>query len=395
MATFSTRFLGCKVSFADAQGVRERLLADGHVEREGSADVAVVNTCCVTHEAVSKSRQVVSRSARTHRRVYVVGCGANLAGAFEGMPGNVKVVPRVGSEAAEVVAGDVGAIGCVQSDARLERVRAFVKIQDGCSFSCAFCVIPLVRGGTRSRRAEAVLAEARRRVEQGHPEIVLTGVNLGCFRDREAGYTLARLVREVGAIPGVERLRLSSIEVNHLGPELIAALRETPTVSPHLHIPLQSGDDAVLRAMRRRYSAAGYLEKLAPLADFNLTADVIVGFPGEGDNAFARTLGVVERAGITRVHAFPYSPRPGTATAAADTVPANVKKERSARLRALSDELSRRRWVSRLGSTDRVLVDRPGRGYGDDYTPWLVRGPVGELVRVRAGAVTPEGLLAA
>jgi threonylcarbamoyladenosine tRNA methylthiotransferase MtaB len=305
MATFSTRFLGCKVSFADAQGVRERLLADGHVEREGDADVAVVNTCCVTHEAVSKSRQAVSRSARTHRRVYVVGCGANLAGTFEGMPGNVKVVPRVGSEAAEVVAGDVGAIGCVQGDARLERLRAFVKIQDGCSFSCAFCVIPLVRGGTRSRRAEAVLAEARRRVEQGHPEIVLTGVNLGCFRDREAGYTLARLVREVGAIPGVERLRLSSIEVNHLGSDLIAALRETPTVSPHLHIPLQSGDDAVLRAMRRRYSAAGYLEKLAPLDDFNLTADVIVGFPGEDEAAFERTLDVVRQARLTNVHVFP------------------------------------------------------------------------------------------
>jgi threonylcarbamoyladenosine tRNA methylthiotransferase MtaB len=394
MATFSTRFLGCKVSFADAQGVRERLLADGHVERRGGADVAVVNTCCVTHEAVSKSRQAVSRSARTHRRVYVVGCGANLAGAFEGMPGNVKVVPRVGAEAADAVAGDVGAIGCVQSDARLERLRAFVKIQDGCSFSCAFCVIPLVRGGTRSRRAEAVLAEVRRRVEQGHREVVLTGVNLGCFRDREAGYSLARLVREVGAVPGLERLRLSSIEVNHLGRELIVALRETPTVSPHLHIPLQSGDDTVLRAMRRRYTAAGYLEKLEPLEDFNLTADVIVGFPGEDEAAFERTLDVVHRARLTKVHVFPYSPRPGTATSAADTVPADVKKERSARLRRLSDELCRRRWETKIGRIDRVLVDRPGRGYGDDYSPWLVDAPVGRFVRARAVGVSEEGILA-
>jgi threonylcarbamoyladenosine tRNA methylthiotransferase MtaB len=394
MATFSTRFLGCKVSFADAQGVRERLLADGHIERESGADVAVVNTCCVTHEAVSKSRQAVSRSARTHRRVYVVGCGANLAGAFEGMPSNVQVVPRVGSEAADVVAGDVGAIGCVQSHARLERLRAFVKIQDGCSFSCAFCVIPLVRGGTRSRGAEAVLAEVCRRVEQGQREIVLTGVNLGCFRDREAGYSLARLVREVGAVPGVERLRLSSIEVNHLNSELIAALRETPTVSPHLHIPLQSGDDAVLRAMRRRYAAAGYLEKLEPLGDFNLTADVIVGFPGEDEAAFERTLDVVRRARLTKVHVFPYSPRPGTATAAADTVPTGVKKERSARLRALSGELCRRRWEAKLGSMDRVLVDRPGRGYGDDYSPWFVDAPVGRFVRARAVGVSEEGILA-
>src|SRR5512138_2375008 len=362
MASFSVGFLGCKVSYADAQAVRERLLRDGHVETEGTGDLAVVNTCCVTHEAISKSRQAVSRVARTHERVYVTGCGANLAGAFDGAAANVTVITARSEDVPSAVAGDVGAIACVQADARLERTRAFVKIQDGCSFSCAFCVIPLVRGGTRSRRAGAVLDEIRRRVAQGHREIVLTGVNLGCFRDREAGFALPRLVREAGALPGVERLRLSSIEVNHLSDELIAAIRESPSVSRHLHVPLQSGDDEVLRAMRRRYSAAQYVAKLEPLGDFNLTADLIVGFPGESEEAFGRTLEVVARAGITRVHAFPYSPRPGTATATADAVPAAVKKERSTRLRALSAELSRRRWISRLGSTDRVLVDRPGRG---------------------------------
>ena len=394
MATFSVRFLGCKVSFADAQAFRERLLADGHVEVSGAADVAVVNTCCVTHEAVSKSRQAVSRAARAHRKVYATGCGANLQGALDGVAANVDVVVGSSDEATATVAGDVGAIGCVREEHRLERTRAFVKIQDGCSFACTFCVIPLVRGGTRSRSAGAVLAEIRRRVGQGHREIVLTGVNLGCFRDREAGVALPRLVRDAGAIPGVERLRLSSIEVNHVGPELVRALRETPSVSRHLHVPLQSGDDGVLRAMGRRYTAAQYLAKLEPLADFNLTADVIVGFPGEDEGAFARTLDVVERAGITKVHAFPYSPRPGTTTAAADTVPPPVKKERSTRLRALSDELCRRRWRAKLGTTDLVLVDRPGRGYGDDYTPWLVDAEVGRLVTARAVGLSEEGILA-
>ena len=156
MATFSTRFLGCKVSFADAQAVRERLLGDGHTEAfDGAGDVAVVNTCCVTHEAVSKSRQAVARVARTHRRVYVVGCGARLGGAFTRVPENVTVLPRVGEDAAEAVAGDVGAIGCVRSEAGPERVRAFVKIQDGCSFSCNFCVIPLVRGASRRGTARS------------------------------------------------------------------------------------------------------------------------------------------------------------------------------------------------------------------------------------------------
>jgi threonylcarbamoyladenosine tRNA methylthiotransferase MtaB len=394
VATFSVRFLGCRVSFADAQVVRERLLADGHTEQEADADVAVVNACCVTHEAVSKSRQAVSRAARTHGRVYVTGCAANLDGVFAASPENVTVVRRTGEEAAGAVAGDVGAIACVQAEPRLERTRAFVKIQDGCSFSCAFCVIPLVRGATRSRSAGAVLAEIRRRVSQGHREIVLTGVNLGCFRDREAGYTLARLVREAGAVAGVERLRLSSIEVNHLTADLVAALRETEAVSAHLHVPLQSGDDAVLRAMRRRYTAAQYLAKVAPLTDFNLTADVIVGFPGEDEAAFERTLDVVERAGITKVHVFPYSPRPGTSTAGADTVPAKVKRDRGARLRALSEEACRRRWLAKLGATDRVLVDRPGRGYGDDYSPWLLDAPVGQLTVARAVGISREGILA-
>jgi threonylcarbamoyladenosine tRNA methylthiotransferase MtaB len=396
VATFTIRFLGCKVSHIDAHAVRERLLADGHSEVDGDGEIAVVNTCCVTHEAVRKSRHAAARAARSHGRVYVTGCGANLgADGFDGLPGNVVVVPRSSEETPAFVAGDVGAIGCVRSEARLERVRAFVKVQDGCSFSCAFCVIPLVRGSSRSRPAEAVLREVRRRVEQGHREVVLTGINLGCYRDREAGYSLPRLVREAGATPGLARLRLSSIEVNHVNGELVEALRETPTVARHLHVPLQSGDDGVLREMGRRYDALTYLRRLEPLRDFNLTTDAIVGFPAEDEAAFERTLAVVEQAGITKVHVFPYSPRPGTATAAADTVPVEVKRERGRRLRQASHVASLARWREKLGREDVVLVDRPGRGYGDDYSPWLVEAPVGELVRVRARAVTEEGILAA
>src|SRR5262245_54783360 len=360
MATFSTRFLGCKVSFADAEAIRERLLADGHTEVADGGEIEVVNTCCVTHEAVSKSRQAASRAARSARTVYVTGCASNLEGAFDRTAENVVVTGQTGADAAAFVAGDVGAIGCVNAEHRLDRVRAFVKIQDGCSFACGFCVITHVRRPTRSRTAEAVLGEVRRRVAQGHREIVLTGVNLGCFRDRAAGYTLARLVREVGAVPGLERLRLSSIEVNHVDTELVAALRETPTVSPHLHVPLQSGDDRVLRAMGRRYTVAQFSRRLAPLEGLNLTTDVIVGFPAEDDAAFERTLAVVERLGVTKAHVFPYSPRPGTRTADDDVVPPDVKRERGAKLRALSHELSRRRWEKRVVRTDRVLGERPG-----------------------------------
>jgi threonylcarbamoyladenosine tRNA methylthiotransferase MtaB len=395
VAQFSIRFLGCKVSHVDAHAIRERLLAAGHAEAAGG-EVAVISTCCVTNEAVAKSRKAATRAARTHARVFLTGCAASLPGeAFAGLPANVTVVSRRAEETPEAVAAEVGALGCTGATARLDRVRAFVKIQDGCSFACAFCVIPLVRGPSRSRRAEAVLAEVRRRVDEGHREVVLTGINLGCFRDRDAGYDLPRLVREAGATEGLARLRLSSIEINHVSEKLVAALRETPSVARHLHVPLQSGDDGVLRAMGRRYTVDGYLRRLEPLAgEFNLTTDVIVGFPSEDERAFRSTLRAVEQAGMARVHVFPYSPRPGTATEAEDPVAAAAKKERGARLRALSDRLERRHWRRKLGREDVVLVDRPGRGYGDDYTPFLVDAPVGELLRVRAARLAEEGIVA-
>jgi threonylcarbamoyladenosine tRNA methylthiotransferase MtaB len=395
VATFTTRFLGCKVSFADEQAIRERLLTDGHTESSGGGDVAVVNTCCVTNEAVAKSRQAAAQAARTHARVVVTGCAANLsAQAFAGLPDNVRVIARRSEELADAVSADLGAIGCVQADHRLDRVRAFVRIQDGCSFSCSFCVIPIVRGATRSRSATAVLDEIRRRAAQGHQEVVLTGVNLGCFRDRDAGMTLAGLIRAAGAIDGLQRLRLSSIEVNHVTPDLVAAMRDTAIASRHLHVPLQSGDDDVLRGMGRRYTIGQYRSRIEPLDDFNLTTDVIVGFPTEDERAFGNTMAAVESIGITKVHVFPYSPRPGTRTAGDDPVSQHVKKDRSARLRAASDAACRARWSRRVGSRDLVLVDRRGLGYADDYTPWLVDAPIGALVPAEAVGVTDEGVLA-
>ena len=266
MATFSVRFLGCKVSYADAQAVRERLLGDGHAEVAGDGDVAVVNTCCVTHEAVSKSRQAVSRAARTHGRVYVTGCAANLRSAFEQVAPNVTVVARPSEEVPAAVAGDVGAIGCVQAR-RASRADARVREDPG----RLLVLVRVLRHPARPRRrraaarAGAVLAEIERRVAQGHREIVLTGVNLGCFRDREAGYTLPRLVREAGALPGVERL--AAVVDRGEPPQPTTSSRRSARrrrASLHLHVPLQSGDDGVLRAMRRRYSVGAVPREARP-----------------------------------------------------------------------------------------------------------------------------------
>ena len=362
MTTFSVEFLGCKVSQTDAQALREALAGAGHTEA-ARGDVHVVNGCCVTAEAVAKTRKAARGAVRGGAaRVFVTGCAARLGGdALSGIGGRVEVVSEPSETAAARVAERVGATGCVGPAPGLERTRAFLKVQDGCSFACSFCVIPRVRGASRSRALAAILEEARRRVAAGHRELVVTGVNLGLFREREAGLRLPGLLLRLADIDGVERVRLSSIEVNHLDEALADAMTH-PRLCPHLHVPAQSGDDGVLRAMARRYDAAGYLRAVervrARVPRLNLTADVIVGHPGEDETAFARTLALVRAAGMTRLHVFPYSPRPGTATQDADPVAPAVKSSRSQRLRALSDALGAAHRARKLGSVERVLVER-------------------------------------
>jgi len=390
MTGFRTEFLGCKVSLADSQAIRERLIAGGHHESDAAA-VRVVTTCCVTAEAVAKSRKAVRRAAGSAERVFVTGCAANLRDAgFDGLADNVTVVSGPPETAADRVADWVGGLGCAGGPApAFARTRAYVKIQDGCSFGCSYCVIPAVRGQSRSRRAAAVLEEVARRVGQGHREVVLTGINLGCFRDREAPMRLPDLLLAVADTPGLGRVRLSSIEVNHLTPALLEAFGH-PRVAPHLHVPMQSGDDEVLRAMRRHYTRSAFLAALGWARDrvsgLNLTTDVIVGHPAETDRAFAATVQAVREAGFTRVHVFPYSPRPDTRDAGSDPVPPAVKAERSRILRNLSDRQAAAHRRRLRGSRQLVLVESAdGRGYSADYTPLRAPGGApGQLVEVVA-----------
>lgn len=407
--TFSGQFLGCKVSQTDLEGLRERLGADGLEEVAAGGDVHVVNGCAVTAEAVAKTRQAVRRAlADGAGRVVVTGCAARLAADDLGDLGERVHVLAVSSEAAPAAVGDLLAgLGCRGPRpvaTALARTRGFVKVQDGCSFSCSFCVIPLVRGATRSRLLAEVLAEVRRRVAAGQSEIVLTGVNIGLYRDGRL--RLPDVVRAVGEVPGVARLRLSSIEVDHLDEAVVSALAETRAALPHLHVPMQSGDDGVLRAMRRRAPAERYAARIAAaraaIPGLNVTADVIVGFPGEDDAAFGRTLDLVRAAGLSRVHAFPYSPRPGTRTDGDDPVPAAVKRTRSARVRAVAAAQGGARLRARLGERDEVLVERVdaagvATGYARDYTPWRLDAPAAEpgaIVQAVAVEADDEGIVA-
>ena len=425
---FAVKFLGCKVSHADAMLARQRLLEAGHVEApEAEAELHVINTCCITGEAEAKSRQSVRRSLKTAREVYVGGCAVNLrAEQFAEIDPAVRPFKGTAEDVAEAMAGALGACADLETEPLVgrarelplqggpaaapavgaaARTRGFVKVQDGCDCHCAYCIIPTVRGSARSRPAAAVLGEVERRVAHGQPEVVMTGISVGDYRDPERGLELGELMVAAARVPGVERVRLSSVEVIHVRDTLLEALRGEPKVCPHLHVPMQSGDDGVLAAMGRHYCAAEYLEVIralkAAVPAVNVTTDVIVGFPNEDEAAFARTLGLVREAGISRVHTFSYSPRPGTvAEALGDRVSPEEKKRRSRELRGLSEVRSRQHRTAKLGGRERVLVDKVAAtrcsGYTADYTRcYLPAGAAaaGALLEVSVRELHADGLL--
>jgi threonylcarbamoyladenosine tRNA methylthiotransferase MtaB len=473
---FAVKFLGCKVSHADAMLARRRLLEAGHEEApEQEAELHVVNTCCITAEAEAKSRQSVRRSLKTAREAYVAGCAVNLNAAqfadidpgvrpFVGTADDVaaaipehlgacadlehealvgrrggprrarvralthargghdavhtaassdRSVPEAAAELADRAASAPEAAAALADRAALPpersaaaRTRGFVKVQDGCDCHCAYCIIPTVRGAARSRPAAAVLAEVQRRVADGQPEVVMTGISVGDYRDPEAGLELGELMMAAARVPGVQRVRLSSVEVIHVRDTLLRALREEPKVCPHLHVPMQSGDDGVLEAMGRHYTAAEYLQAIrelrAAVPRVNVTTDIIVGFPNEDEAAFERTLALVSEAGISRVHSFSYSSRPGTvAEALGDRVAPQEKKRRSQQLRGLSEVRSRQHRAAKLGARERVLVDKVAdtqcAGYTADYTRCYLPGGAagaGQLVEVEVHELHADGLRA-
>ncbi len=414
MATFAVKFLGCKVSQADAMLARQALLAAGHAEApEERAELHVINTCCITREAEGKSRQAVRRSLKSARQVFVGGCAVNLdREQFAEI--DARVTPFVGTadDVAAAMAAGLGACADLDHDVlwpgahrqQPSRTRGFVKVQDGCDCHCAYCIIPTVRGSARSRPASGVLAEVRRRVTEGQPEMVMTGISVGDYRDPEGGLELGELMREVARVPGVERVRLSSVEVIHVKDSLLEALAGEPKVCPHLHIPMQSGDDGVLRDMGRHYSSDEYLEAIATLRaavpHVNITTDAIVGFPTESEAAFERTIEAIDAAGITRVHTFSYSPRPGTAAERlGDQVPTEEKKRRSQVLRGRSEVRSRHHRAAKLGMLEQVLVDKVAdaqcSGYTADYTRCYLPAGIaarGELVHVRCDELHADGI---
>lgn len=383
-------------------------------------DVIVINTCTVTREATKASRQAIRRAAKQHpeAKVVVIGCYAvsdpEEVTAIEGVDvvltndDKERLTEALGIHPETAPLLQIGAPRGAGLPSQ-GRVRANLKAQTGCDEWCTFCIIPTTRGPLRSLDENDLIAEATGRVEAGAREIVLTGVHLGKYAYDSGGdeRDLIRLFTRLLDIDGLRRVRLSSILSRHLTSEVVDFIASEPRMCRHLHVPLQSGDDDVLAAMNRPYRIAGYLESIEMVKervpDVALATDIIVGFPGESEDAFAATLEVVRAVGFSKLHVFRYSARPGTAAATMDdVVPPEIKKDRSKRLIALGNEIRARFLAEHLHRPLEVLVEEERRvdgvdicsGQTDDYVRvWFEgRDLLGEIAEVEGERVRADGV---
>jgi threonylcarbamoyladenosine tRNA methylthiotransferase MtaB len=414
MALLKTVTLGCKVNQYETQYVREGLEGIGYREAEGDqqAELCLVNTCTVTGEGDSKSRQIIRRLARDnpHARIVVMGCYATRDPETVGaLPGVAEVVTDK-RELPDLLAR-FGVVDIPTGISRFgARSRAYVKVQDGCLLKCSYCIIPQVRPQMTSRPVDHILDEVRRLVDNGYREIVLTGVHLGHYgvdrnfqKPKDQWVRLSHLVRKIVSLGGDFRVRLSSIEATEVTRELIDVMGEFPDrVCPHLHVCLQSGSDRVLRRMKRRWGARRFLDRCRLLTEAldrpALTTDVIVGFPGETEEDFEATCRASREAGFSKIHIFPFSARRGTPAAEmGHQVPKAIRAERGRRLAEIETELREQYFRRLLGRDLTVLVegaseDRHGHVVGTAcrYAPVQFPGAeslIGRLVNVRADAV--------
>jgi threonylcarbamoyladenosine tRNA methylthiotransferase MtaB len=374
MPTVAFKTLGCKLNQYETEAVRAGLEEAGFeaVPFEAEADYYVVNTCTVTHRSDYKSRQLVRRlrRERPQARLVVTGCYAELAPeVFRPLGPNVAVVSnREKEDIPALLAGEGVRPAAGRRVTRFaSKTRLFLKVQDGCDHACAYCTVVRARGPNRSRSAVAVEEDVRAAVASEVKEIVLVGVDLGSWgRDLPGKPSLGRLCEGLSSLPGDFRLRLSSVDVSDFDVALGEALGSGGRVCPHVHLPLQSADDSVLRAMRRRYRAADYRrvceELLALVPDVAIGADVIAGLPGEDEAAFRKTYALVEELPFAYLHVFPYSPRPGTpATALPGQVPPEVRERRAAALRELASA-KRAAYERRFRGTVREALVEERRG---------------------------------
>ncbi|KAB2234031.1 tRNA (N(6)-L-threonylcarbamoyladenosine(37)-C(2))-methylthiotransferase MtaB [Staphylococcus epidermidis] len=418
MSTVAFHTLGCKVNHYETEAIWQ-LFKDANYERvefETNADVFVINTCTVTNTGDKKSRQIIRRAIRQNPDavVCVTGCYAQTSSA------EIMEIPGV-----DIVVGTqdrhklldyiqqfqderqpINGVGNIMKNRTYEelevpyftdRTRASLKIQEGCNNFCTFCIIPWARGLMRSRDPEKVVEQATQLVKSGYKEIVLTGIHTGGYGQDLKNYNLAQLLRDLDTIEGLERIRISSIEASQLTDEVIDVIGNSNKVVRHLHIPLQSGSDDVLKRMRRKYTMAHFSERLTKLhqalPDLAVTSDVIVGFPGESEDEFQETYDFIVNHHFSELHVFPYSPRIGTPAARMDNqIDEETKNVRVHKLISLSNQLAKEYASKFEDEVLEVIPEEMGEephtlvGYADNYMKVRFEGDdslIGQIVKVK------------
>jgi threonylcarbamoyladenosine tRNA methylthiotransferase MtaB len=377
---------GCRLNAYESEVIRNQ------AARAGIDDTVVVNTCAVTSEAVRQAKQSIRRIRRDrpNARIMVTGCAAQAQpDVFTTMPEVDRVVgneekldARLWAANEKIAVSDIMAIKTMRPhtiDSLDGRARAFVQVQNGCDHRCTFCIIPFGRGNSRSLAVADVVAQVRRLADNGYREVVLTGVDITSYRDGDTrlGALVKRILREV---PELARLRLSSIDSVEADADLLDALANQPRLMPHLHLSLQAGDDIILKRMKRRHSrkdAVDFCERVRRLRpDMIFGADMIAGFPTESDDAFARSRDLIEACGLTQLHVFPFSPRPGTPAARMPQVDRAVVKERARILREKGEANFHRHLDAQVGERRRVLAESHALGRTEQFTLVRLRTPV-------------------
>lgn len=421
MATVAFHTLGCKVNHYETEAIWNLFKEAGYKQKEfeQQADVYVINTCTVTNTGDKKSRQVIRRAIRRNPDavICVTGCYAQTSPAeiiaiegvdiVVGTQGRSKLIEyieqyRQEREPINAVANIMKATLYEELDVPsfTDRTRASLKIQEGCNNFCTFCIIPWARGLLRSREPQSVVQQAKKLVASGYKEIVLTGIHTGGYGEDLENYNLAKLLLDLKQVEGLERLRISSIEASQITDEVIEVLKQSSKVCRHLHVPLQAGDDSVLKRMRRKYTVAEFAERIHKvrevLPNFALTSDVIVGFPGETEEQFMNTYNFIRELKFAELHVFPYSKRTGTPAAKMpDQVDEQVKQSRVQRLITLSSQLAKEYASQFEGEILEVIpetdyTEKPGSGllmgYTDNYLKVVLKAnedAIGQLIKVR------------
>lgn len=431
MAKIAFYTLGCKVNQADTASMENLFLRSGHqlVSFDGEADVYIINTCVVTNTGQRKSRQTIHRAIRKNPNALIVVTGCYPQTAAEevkaiagvdmiiGNQDRAQIVQLVEERLAHRQTDTLDAVHKLTASTAFEemaagditdKTRAFLKIQEGCNQFCTYCIIPYARGPLRSRSLESIRTETQRLINAGFKEIVLIGIHLGCYgKENPDGPTLYDAVKTVLDVPGVQRLRLGSLESVEVEPRLLTLMQEDARFCRHLHLPLQSGCDKTLQAMHRPYTTAKFKTLLADIKtkvpDIAITTDVIVGFPGETEADFETTCKFAESCGFSKMHIFPFSARKGTpAEKFAGAVTEAVKKERADILGRIDETMHKTFLQAMVGQNAEVLFEQPA---GEDYFEGLTgnyqrvfvksggRNLGGEILPVKITAFDGEKLL--